>query len=113
MKISRTRSIALGAVAVPSQSRRKALISVSENPRSCSFWIQSIRLTRLAASRAGSPPSTDGRVEQAELLVEVHRPDGLPGPLGQLADFQKREALRGDVVETLTHTYGLYIKPLR
>ena len=46
-KISRTRLIALGAVSESSQSRRNALISVSEKPRSCSFWIQSMRLTAL------------------------------------------------------------------
>ena len=46
-KISRTRAIALGAVSDSSQSRRNALISVSEKPRSCSFWIQSMRVTAL------------------------------------------------------------------
>ena len=36
-KISRTRDIALGAVSLSSQSRRKALISVRLKPMSCSF----------------------------------------------------------------------------
>jgi len=31
--------MALGAVALSSQTRRKTLISVSEKPMSCSFWI--------------------------------------------------------------------------
>src|SRR6185295_14909988 len=44
-KISRSRPIAWGAVSLCSQSRRNALISVSEKPRSCSFPIQSIRVT--------------------------------------------------------------------
>jgi len=45
VKISRTVAMALGAVALSSQTRRKTLISVSEKPMSCSFWIHSMRLT--------------------------------------------------------------------
>ena len=54
-KISRTRAIALGAASDSSQSRRNALISVSEKPMSCSFWIQSMRLTALPGYRRKPP----------------------------------------------------------
>ena len=45
--VGRVALVAFGAVSESSQSRRNALISVSEKPRSCSFWIQSMRLTAL------------------------------------------------------------------
>ena len=85
------------------------MISVSEKPRSCSFWIHSTRLTA-ARIEPKAALGAHGWVEKAELLVEVQRTHGLAGPLGQLADFQERLALRGDVVETLTLTYELYMK---
>ena len=88
VKISRTVAMALGAVALSSQTRRKTLISVSEKPMSCSFWIHSMRLTSVAPVHAKAALGPHRRVEQAQLFIEVYGPNRLSGSTRYITHFE-------------------------